>query len=79
MIDDMFDLTAPEGGPYTLSAEEQRLMMIVRQMLELRLVERPHKVLKRVRMRRKRRPLKCMFYSGIVLRGTVSVPGANSC
>jgi len=62
----MVELKAPVFGIYIPSEEELRLVENMRHKLALRLVERPHMVLKRVRMRRRRRGSKCALYHFIV-------------
>lgn len=73
MDEDTFELEAPTSGEYTPSAEEERYMLAVRQMLESRSAGRQQKVWRRVRMRRKRRPLKCTLYRVFVRLGAVTV------
>lgn len=62
----MLELKAPGVGPYILSAEELRLIEKMREKLALRLVGCQQMEWKRVRMRRKRRGSRCLFYHIIV-------------
>lgn len=73
MNEDTPELEAPTSGEYTPSAEEERHMLAVRQMMESRSAGRQQKVLRKVRMRRKRRPLKCTLYRVFVWVSAVTV------